>query len=173
MDLTPAQALTKIPVIGKASGTKKYANRGNFLHWPVPLTAAFTLGAGSLNDLVPEKWTIPYLGYFEVEGMYYKGVTATSVWTTTEPAIGIVASGGTPGTGAIASHTFAQSIAVDQYAVGTYSAALSFATIKRKISGMTEYQFGISQAAAGGIVAGKASLIGLLLSPCMNVEQQA
>ena len=172
MDLSPSQALTKIEVVGLASGVTKYANRGNYLHWPVPLRTAFALGAGALNDLVPEKWQIPYAGYFEVEGMYYKGATATAVWTTVEPAIGIVASGGTPGTAAIASHTFLNSIAVDQYAAGTYSAALSFATIKRKITGLTEYQFGISRAGTGGILAGHAGLIGLLLSPCMNVEQQ-
>ena len=75
-------------------------------------------------------------------------------WTTLELQVGLVAAGGTPSTGAIATHSFVTGGAAGDESFGTYQSAKTYANPKLKVKGGTLYELGIVQRPTGGIVAG-------------------
>ena len=90
---------------------------------------------------------------YVIEGMVAKVGTAFA-WTTLELQVGLVAAGGTPSTGAIATHSFVTGGAAGDESFGTYQSAKTYANPKLKVKGGTLYEMGIVQRPTGGIVAG-------------------
>ena len=95
---------------------------------------------------------------YVIEGFRPK-VSEAFAFTTLEPQIGLVAAGGTPSTGAIATHSFATTQAVGDEVQGTYQSAKTYANPKLKVSGGTLYEVGIVQRPTGGIVTGQIKLL--------------